>query len=1130
MNLRDYGSEKTARIPRTGSPYNIDGGLTIDRGDTLTIAPGVEVQFNGGGLYVYGTVLAKGTSADSVRFTSISTTNSGSLFFYEGSSNSQWEYVSIKRLFYPLIIYDKTRPQLSRLRVRGSTYLPSTFVTGATNLSLLDVPAMNLRDYGTPKGARLAKLGSPYQIDGLAIPKGDTLTIAPGVEVQFNGTLYVYGTLLAKGTETDSIRFSGLGNTVNGNVYFYEGSKASQLRYVSIRRLYNAIYSREPITLSSVSIREAIYGLYLELAEDARMTGSSVSISQSTYGVYVRNGTLELTSSAIYGNSSSGATVGSQSGLIVALTTWWGHASGPQHRTKNPSGQGNVVSDRVIFDPWLRFPLNQNVFAGIQPNQGGNNGTVTAVVLGGGFSAGMNMRLTRAGQPDLLVPDSLFRFINANRIEVTLPIRGRAAGVHSVVLTRPDGTTVTAKDAFEVISGGVAKPYSEIVGFTAIRPSRWQTYALHYGNRGNIDAKGVPIWLMLGDTTTKVELLFSVSPPKDYQFVAKDTSRRIDYADIPLDVVTDSLLGKKQWGRIIPLYMPLIPAGQTGVAYFRIRTELPNAVNVYTYASPPLFINPFKESAAKCLYETAWDATEADDILEDIVESLPVIGCAKYLVDDLFKPTYGAYNTPIKIDPKDNVLVLLGKTPEADEPPKNGYEWGSLIWKHASGIASCIPATALLKLGATATKIAVKRAATIAGKIVKWIDRYGGKVDDAKERIDQGIACYEAFKDGTTLFTQIIRNVTSFDPNDKLGLTGSGSERYLSEARDFPYQIRFENLATATAPAQTVVVIDTLDRQVFNLRTIRLAQVTVGTSSFTPPTNAIQFTGYIDLRTTRGVLAKVEAKADTSTGIIRWLFTSLDPKTLDLPADPEAGFLPQNKKAPEGEGSVFFTVEVKPNLPNSTKISNRALIYFDSNKPIVTPNWVNTIDRDAPVSAVKPIPAAMAKPVYRIQWGGNDRQSGIKQYEVWYAVNKPSAYKRWLLTADSTATFTGQVDSTYYFYSIAIDQAGNREDVPSQYDAVTSVITATEPTLSGLVFVAYPNPTTGMVTVSMTGSDAIASTVQLLNTAGQLIREQTFTPTNQIRTQFDLTGYPPGLYLITLRREDKVWTQKILLR
>lgn len=36
-----------------------------------------------------------------------------------------------------------------------------------------------------------------------------------------------------------------------------------------------------------------------------------------------------------------------------ATNNWWGDSTGPYHPTANPSGQGDWVSDRVNFEPWL---------------------------------------------------------------------------------------------------------------------------------------------------------------------------------------------------------------------------------------------------------------------------------------------------------------------------------------------------------------------------------------------------------------------------------------------------------------------------------------------------------------------------------------------------------------------------------------------------------------------------------------------------------------------------------------------------------------------------------------------------------------------------------------------------------
>jgi hypothetical protein len=44
------------------------------------------------------------------------------------------------------------------------------------------------------------------------------------------------------------------------------------------------------------------------------------------------------------------------SGTLNATCNWWGDASGPHHPTANPDGEGDEVSDRVVFVPWVIAP------------------------------------------------------------------------------------------------------------------------------------------------------------------------------------------------------------------------------------------------------------------------------------------------------------------------------------------------------------------------------------------------------------------------------------------------------------------------------------------------------------------------------------------------------------------------------------------------------------------------------------------------------------------------------------------------------------------------------------------------------------------------------------------------------
>ena len=62
-----------------GSPYWVEGDITVNESDTLVIEPGVEVRFNGSySLNVQGTLRAVGNESDKVLFTSNSSTPSTS--------------------------------------------------------------------------------------------------------------------------------------------------------------------------------------------------------------------------------------------------------------------------------------------------------------------------------------------------------------------------------------------------------------------------------------------------------------------------------------------------------------------------------------------------------------------------------------------------------------------------------------------------------------------------------------------------------------------------------------------------------------------------------------------------------------------------------------------------------------------------------------------------------------------------------------------------------------------------------------------------------------------------------------------------------------------------------------------
>jgi len=287
-----------------------------------------------------------------------------------------------------------------------------------------------------------------------------------------------------------------------------------------------------------------------------------------------------------------------------------------------------------------------------------------------------------------------------------------------------------------------------------------------------------------------------------------------------------------------------------------------------------------------------------------------------------------------------------------------------------------------------------------------------------------------------------ITTPVSVDPNDKTGPAGVGTARFLGGGVPLQYNIQFENLATATAPAQQVVITDKLDPSVVDLSTLSLGPISFGDRTVTPPPRISDYGVAVDLRPTKSVVVSIGVHLDQGSGLLTWHFTSIDPDTLQIPLDPAVGFLPPNTTPPRGQGDVTFSVGSKPGLTTGTKIQNQATIVFDLNAAIPTPNWVNTIDNTPPVTRVQALPAIETSPTFTLQWSGGDQGSGILDYTIFVSKNHGPFVPFVSNTTVLSASFTGNVGSTYAFYSVARDLVGNVE-------SKSAADTTTQITLSG---------------------------------------------------------------------------------
>jgi RHS repeat-associated protein len=287
------------------------------------------------------------------------------------------------------------------------------------------------------------------------------------------------------------------------------------------------------------------------------------------------------------------------------------------------------------------------------------------------------------------------------------------------------------------------------------------------------------------------------------------------------------------------------------------------------------------------------------------------------------------------------------------------------------------------------------------------------------------------------------------DPNEIYGPTGYGDDNWLA-TQPLPYEIAFENLETASAPAVLVNVSHTLDSDL-DLDTFELSNFGFGDLQIEVPGGFQEYHQRLDLRDSINAYVDFDASLDPDTRTVTWTLTTIDPDTGELAIGVDDGFLPPNVDEGEGEGYVTFFVQPTAGLTTGTTIDADAEIVFDFNDAISTSTNVTTLDNGDPDSAVAALPATTTDTDFEVTWSGTDDGSGIAFYDIYVSVDD-APHNLWLDNTTATAaTYSGEVGRTYSFYSVAQDYVGHIEAPPLVPDTTTTVdalVSNHPPTLS----------------------------------------------------------------------------------
>lgn len=276
----------------------------------------------------------------------------------------------------------------------------------------------------------------------------------------------------------------------------------------------------------------------------------------------------------------------------------------------------------------------------------------------------------------------------------------------------------------------------------------------------------------------------------------------------------------------------------------------------------------------------------------------------------------------------------------------------------------------------------------------------------------------------------------STDPNDKLN-TGYGAEGFIAADIPLLYTIRFENVSTATLPAQQVFVTDLLSPRL-DWSSLEIIGVGFNQVSLRAPGDLQNYHTSGEVATDPNPV-DIDIELNPENGALTAILQSVDRVTGGLPEDPLAGFLPPNDESGRGEGYLTFQIWPTTGLTNGQIITNQATIVFDINPPIDTPVVTNTIDSQPPTSSIQPLPAESNSKV-TLSWQGDDGGgSGIGSVTV-YVSEDGSPFQPWQMGFTQTQViFTGVPEHSYGFYSVATDNVGNRQALPAGAQATTTI-------------------------------------------------------------------------------------------
>ncbi|GAB4325013.1 MAG: hypothetical protein Kow00127_17730 [Bacteroidales bacterium] len=749
--------------------------------------------------------------------------------------------------------------------------------------------------------------------------------------------------------------------------------------------------------------------------------------------------------------------VGFEDNSSNANSWFWDFGDGHTDTTHNPVHQydlpGNYTATLIASNncgpDTSERAVNIRGILFIESNKGTNTGAVTLNVTGFGLTSDSEVLLVREGFSTIYTDTLIFE--SDELLRARFDLQGKEPGYWDVHVILPSDTTFIVNNGFEIVETSPPDLLVAVYGRYRVLINRDNNYHITVQNRGFEDAVGIPFVIRNIPENVQVGLdmidtLNFWTNPYYSGLTGYILSENLDTATVDFGYFNPE---NESWE--YAFVIPYIPANSS--LTFTVAFNLPEIGPVepefkvapqgfLTSASllsgspviEPLncrnseFISAFETALDTTFPGVEWDAC-FDEVNQASLTHLRQVCLESEAGNNLL--SYRALNGAMVYDLAE---CLLGSEPDtADfinimsllnlrfntldfvfEEPQDCENISFTNPYFDSGWNKLINPT--LKAGAS------------SGNEQLFNPFYQKGLQSGLGGVRHCMGCVTMVE---------IEGAGSLDPNEKSGPGNNPYDNYLNNAAGLNYTINFENIGTATAAAVQVKIVDTLNPEKYDLTTFEFGNFGFSNSVFTGTATENELFAIIDLRPERPCYLKMEGYVDTLTGYTEWLFSSLDTLTLQLTLDPDGGFLPPNANPPEGEGFVNFSVSLREDIESGEFVANDAEIIFDSNDPIVTNEWINIYDNDLPESQVLALPDTVYYESFPVEWSGSDQTSGVEFFDVVTATvngtDTTFAFFQYLGNA-TTAEFSGEFGERYYFFSVAVDSAGNIEPEALAFD------------------------------------------------------------------------------------------------